>query len=74
VDYAQALFERGLPLIKTLDRRLALDIDLFSRGGMKVLDKIRRQGYDVLSRRPSISKSERAALLIRSLARAAFAS
>lgn len=74
VDYAQALFERGLPLIRTLDRRLALDIDLFSRGGMKVLDKIRRQGYDVLSRRPSISKTERAALLIRSLARAAFAS
>ncbi len=74
VDYAQALFERGLPLIRTLDRRLALDIDLFSRGGMKVLDKIRRQGYDVLSRRPSISRTERAALLIRSLARAAFAS
>ncbi len=74
VDYAQALFEKGLPLIKTLDRRLALDIDLFSRGGMRVLDKIRRQGYDVLSRRPSISKPERAALLIRSLARAALAS
>ena len=73
VGYAQALFEEGLPLIKTLDRRLALDIDLFSRGGMKVLDKIRRQGYDVLSRRPSISKTERAALLIRSLARAALA-
>lgn len=74
VDYAQALFERGLPLIRTLDRRLALDIDLFSLGGMKVLDKIRRQGYDVLSRRPSISRTERAALLIRSLARAALAS
>lgn len=74
VDYAQALFETGLPLIRTLDRRLALDIDLFSRGGMRVLDKIRRQGYDVLSRRPSISKTERAGLLIRSLARAAFAS
>lgn len=74
VDYAQALFERGLPLIRTLDRRLALDIDLFSRGGMKVLNKIRRRGYDVLTRRPSISKTERATLLIRSLARAAFAS
>jgi phytoene/squalene synthetase len=56
-----------------LDKRLALDIDLFSRGGMRVLDKIRRQRYDVLSKRPSISKTERAALLIGSLARAAFA-
>lgn len=74
VDCAQGLFEQGLPLVKMLDKRLALDVDLFSRGGMKVLDKIRRQRYDVLSKRPSISKTERAALLIRSLARAAFAS
>lgn len=73
VDYAQGLFEQGLPLVKMLDKRLALDIDLFSRGGMRVLDKIRRQRYDVLSKRPSISKTERAALLIGSLARAAFA-
>jgi len=59
-------------LIRTLDRRLALDIDLFSRGGMRVLDKIRGQRYDVLSRRPSISMTERAALLVRSIARTAF--
>ncbi|MBA3974170.1 MAG: squalene synthase HpnC [Candidatus Solibacter sp.] len=72
-DYAQGLFETGLPLVKMLDKRLALDIDLFSRGGMRVLDKIRRQRYDVLSRRPSISKTERAVLLVRSLARIAFA-
>ena len=56
-----------------LDRRLALDIDLFSRGGMRVLEKIRAQGYDVLKARPAITKLERASLLLRSLARAAFA-
>jgi len=72
VDYAQALFEQGLPLSGMVDRRLALDIDLFSRGGMKVLDKIRAQNYDVLSSRPAISKSERAMLFLRSLARLAF--
>ena len=72
VDYAQALFEQGLPLSRMVDRRLALDIDLFSRGGMKVLDKIRAQNYDVLSRRPAISKTERALLLLGSLARLAF--
>jgi phytoene/squalene synthetase len=72
VDYAQALFEQGLPLSRMVDRRLALDIDLFSRGGMKVLDKIRAQNYDVLGSRPAISKSERAMLFLRSLARLAF--
>lgn len=73
VDYAQMLFEQGLPLVKMLDRRLSLDIDLFSRGGMRVLEKIRRQRYDVLSRRPSISKTERVALLVGSLSRTVFA-
>lgn len=73
VDVAQDLFEKGLPLARTLDRRLSLDIDLFSRGGMKVLDKIRAQDYDVLRARPSISKSERVRLLLRSLVRAAVA-
>jgi len=69
VNYAQELFAKGLPLSGTLDRRLALDIELFSRGGMKVLDKIRAQDYNVLRSRPSVSQSERLALLLRSLAR-----
>jgi squalene synthase HpnC len=73
VDYAQALFEQGLPLARMLDRRLALDIDLFSRGGMKVLDKIRAQDYNVLRQRPAISKLERVGLLLRSLVRVTLA-
>src|SRR6202022_4503192 len=44
----------GLPLAGMVDRRLALDIDLFSRGGMRVLEKIEQQGYDVLAARPAI--------------------
>ena len=31
-----------------VDRRLAIDLDLFSRGGMRVLEKIEQQDYDVL--------------------------
>jgi squalene synthase HpnC len=73
VGKARELFIQGLPLPGMVDRRLALDIDLFSRGGMRVLEKIENQGYDVLSARPAISKAERVRLLISSLARAAFA-
>jgi phytoene/squalene synthetase len=51
---------------------LAVDIELFSRGGLLVLDKIARQEYDVFSARPVISRSERAWLLLATLARAAF--
>jgi squalene synthase HpnC len=73
VEYARNLFVRGLPLIAQVNRRLAVDLDLFSRGGMCILDKIGKQDYDVLSRRPSISKAERVRLLAGSLVRAAFA-
>lgn len=72
VDRAEVLFDAGLPLVRTLDRRLALDIDLFNRGGMRVLDKIRAQDYNVLARRPAVSKAERVTLLLSSLLRVAF--
>jgi squalene synthase HpnC len=72
VAQARELFHQGLPLAGMVDRRLSLDIDLFSRGGLRVLDKIERQGYDVLRARPAISKVERVRLLVASLARAAF--
>ena len=72
VDRAQALFEQGLPLAGTVDRRLSLDLDLFSRGGMRVLAKIRERDYDVLSGRPAITRPDRLRLLAAALARAAF--
>ena len=67
VDYARALFEQGLPLIGMVNRDLALDLDLFSRGGLEILRAIERQGYDVLSARPAISKSRKLALLLRAV-------
>jgi squalene synthase HpnC len=71
VARARELFVEGLPLSSMVDRRLALDIDLFSRGGLRVLDKIAGQDYDVLSRRPAISKAERVWLILGSLVRSA---
>jgi phytoene/squalene synthetase len=69
VDRARHLFIAGLPLTATVDRRLSIDLDLFSRGGMRVLDKIERQNYNVLSRRPAVGRMERLGLLLTSLAR-----
>jgi squalene synthase HpnC len=64
VDQARELFAQGLPLIGRVNRDLALDLDLFSRGGLEILRAIERQGYDVLSSRPAISKSRKLALLL----------
>jgi phytoene/squalene synthetase len=48
---------------------LAVDVDLFSRGGQAILDRIEAQGFDVLSRRPEVGKLAKVGLLLRSLLR-----
>jgi squalene synthase HpnC len=65
VERARDWFERGLPLIGQVDRELALDLELFSRGGQEILRAIERQGYAVLGNRPAISKPRKLALVAR---------
>lgn len=65
VDYTRLLFNQGLPLIARVDRELAMDLDLFSRGGLEILNAIERRQYDVLTARPVISKSRKLRLLAR---------
>ena len=72
VAKARELFLEGLPLCGMVERRLSLDLDLFSRGGLRVLEKIEAQDYNVLAARPAISKAERVRLLLASLVRTVF--
>jgi phytoene/squalene synthetase len=73
VEVARELFLKGLPLAGMVDKRLSIDLELFSRGGLKVLEKIERQDYDVLRVRPAVTKMERVRLLLGALGRRAFA-
>ena len=57
------LFDEGFPLARMVDGRLSVDLEMFSRGGVAVLDAIEAQGYDTLNRRPAISKVKQARLL-----------
>jgi len=68
VGYARELFEEGLPLIGMVDRELAIDLDLFSRGGLEILRAIEEREFDVLSKRPAIVKSRKAGLAMRAVA------
>lgn len=65
VERARDWFRRGLPLVKQVNRELAIDIELFSRGGQEILNAIERQGYDVLRQRPVISKPRKLLLVAR---------
>ena len=69
VRVARGLFEKGLALPGMVNRRLAVDLELFSQGGLRVLDKIERQGYDVLKQRPRVGKVERVGILLRAVLR-----
>jgi squalene synthase HpnC len=65
VERARDWFSRGLPLVKMVDRELAIDLELFSRGGQEILNAIERQGFDVLRARPEISKPRKLMLVLR---------
>lgn len=65
VERVRDWFRQGLPLVKKVDRELAIDIGLFSRGGQEILNAIERQGFAVLGRRPSISKARKLMLVAR---------
>ena len=69
VGRARQWFAQGLPLIDKVDDELAIDIELFSRGGLAILSAIERQGYDVLHRRPVISKARKLSLVARAALR-----
>lgn len=68
VQRAREWFDRGLPLIRKVHKELAIDLELFSRGGQEILNAIESQNFDVLSRRPVISKSRKLWLVLRAAA------
>lgn len=69
VSRARDLLEEGLELVPTLDSRIKTDVRLFNLGGLKILDKIESESYDVLHERPTLSRSEKVWLFVSNFAR-----
>jgi squalene synthase HpnC/squalene synthase HpnD len=67
------MFGNGLPLADRVNSHLRTDIELFSRGGIAILNAIEASGYNTLSRRPSLSKWTKASILARALGTRALA-
>src|SRR6202035_3349093 len=62
------LFVEGMPLARSVDSTLRVDIEMFSRGGLAVLEAIEGAGYNTLQHRPSIPKTKQFSLLVRAVA------
>jgi len=56
VQRARTLLNNGLPLVAKIPGRLKIDIEMFIRGGLEILDAIERIEYRVWETRPVVSK------------------
>ena len=70
IAQTRELFDKGMPLAKMVDGKLSVDLEMFSRGGIAILDAIEAMGYDTLNARPAISKGKQIRLLGRAVAHA----
>jgi squalene synthase HpnC len=69
VARARQYLRDGLPLVEALPGRLQIDIELFARGGLSILDQIERIGYRVWHTRPVVDKRVFAQLFLAALGR-----
>ncbi|MEW5825595.1 MAG: squalene synthase HpnC [Candidatus Bipolaricaulota bacterium] len=67
VARARALFDEGVALLGRVSGHLRVDLALFSRGGLAILDKIERQGFDTLLARPTLSRLDKARIFLSAL-------
>lgn len=64
----RTMLHEGSAISGLVDRDLASTLTLFCRGGDAILDAIKAQDFDVLKRRPEVSKGTKAGLLAIALA------
>jgi squalene synthase HpnC len=67
VEQTRDLFQKGLPLAQSVSRDLRIDIELFSRCGIAVLEAIESIGYNTLQHRPEVTTGTKLKLLGRAL-------
>ncbi len=73
IQRTRELFRAGLALASRVEPELRVDIELFSRGGLAVLEAIEAIGYNTLEQRPALRRSTQARLLGRALVSRLFA-
>jgi squalene synthase HpnC len=62
----EELFTEGKPLLSMVGKDLSLELKLTWNGGCRILKKIHKQNYDVLTKRPALSTLDKLGLLFRS--------
>lgn len=67
VERTRQIFQQGRPLPTQVGGRLSFELKLISLGGMRILEKLERAGYDFYRHRPVIGTADKVLLLGRAL-------
>ena len=67
VDRARTMMHRGAPLASALPGRIGWELRLIVLGGLRILERIERAGYDVFRRRPTLGKTDTLRMLFGAL-------
>ena len=72
VERARAMFLSGKPLCVSVSGRLGLELRSVWLGGMRILDRVQQNGFDVFARRPVISATDKLKILLVAVSKGAF--
>jgi hydroxysqualene synthase len=72
VKRARELFARGKPLCLAVSGRLGLELRAVWAGGSRILDRIEAGGYDVFTRRPVITTTDKLRVMMSAASKAVF--
>lgn len=67
VARARQFLLEGAPLAQAVPASLRPPLGMFVRGGLAILERVEAEGYDVLSRRPTVSKGAKVMIALRTL-------
>lgn len=66
VARTERFFKEGKPLVHQVGRDLRFELKLTWNGGVRILDKIKAQGYDVFHKRPRLTVYDKMSMVLRS--------
>jgi len=72
VERTRDMFVRGKSLCVSVPGRLGLELRAVWLGGMRILDRIQKNGYDVFTNRPVITSSDKLRILFLASSKTAF--
>jgi len=67
IEFTRGLFKEGAPLCRRVGKGLSLELKAVWSGGMKILEKIEKNGYDVFNKRPVVTTFDKVKIISRAL-------